>query len=59
MIHIIRRTQQCITHFVRPLKEGQYEVLPPPELPSHIVKPQYATSSNPKYGLYKGPPVRH
>lgn len=47
------------SYFANPLVEGQYKVLPPKEVPSHILKPSYVGSSSPIYGIYEGTPVLH
>ena len=52
----IRRTA---IHFKNKLVENQYKVLPPPQIPSHIIKPQYAIDKeNPNFAVYNGAPRR-
>jgi hypothetical protein len=42
--------QNAIKYFKNPLVEGKYPVIPPPQVPPHILKPDYVTSLNPKFG---------
>ena len=49
---IINSFARATKHFLKPLVEGEFKVVPPPPVPKHIVKPQYATSPNPVFGLY-------
>lgn len=37
-------------YFKNSLVEGKYKVIPPPSVPSHIIRPDYVASSNPIFG---------
>ncbi len=54
-----RIIKKSVNYFSNPLVEGKYKVLPPPTVPSHIIKPDYITSKNPVFGEYEGKPVTH
>lgn len=51
--------RNAVQFFKRPLIEGQYPVIPPPIVPSHINKPDYVNSPNPKFGEFDARPRPH
>lgn len=54
---ITNSLKQPITHFKRKLREFEFKVVPPPEVPAHIIKPQYAIDTkHPIYASYDGHP---
>ena len=56
LIRYFNTTSKSIVHFPRRLVENQYKVRPPPIVPDHIIKPQYAISKNPQFAEYEGKP---
>ena len=49
--------RRSTVHFKNRLVENQYKVLPPPPIPPHIIKPQYAMEpENPNFAIYDGHP---
>lgn len=55
---IKRVLNKAATHFKRKLIENEFPVIPPPPVPDHIVKPQYALNPrNPEFALYEGAPA--
>ena len=39
-----------------PLVQGKYQVVPPPPVPDHIIRPPYINNNNPEFGKYEGRP---
>jgi hypothetical protein len=56
---IIRQTTKTMKYFTNPLIQGKYQVVPPPQVPSHIQPPPYINNPNPQFGQYEGRAVVH
>ena len=54
-----RIIKNVCNYFKNPLVEGKYPVIPPREIPPHIIKPPYVGHPNPQFGEYEGRPVPH
>ena len=50
---------KTLRYFTNPLIQGKYPVIPPLEVPKHIVSPPYVNNPNPNFGLYEGTPIAY
>ena len=53
---MMKTATKALKYFTNPLVQGKYQVVPPPPVPDHIIRPPYINNPNPEFGKYEGRP---
>jgi len=53
---VMKTANKALKYFTNPLVQGKYQVVPPPQVPDHIIRPPYINNPNPQFGKYEGRP---
>lgn len=53
---MMKTATKALKYFTNPLVQGKYQVVPPPPVPDHIIRPPYINNNNPEFGKYEGRP---
>lgn len=56
---ILKTANKTLKYFTNPLVQGKYQVVPPPHVPDHIIRPSFVNNPNPEFGKYEGRPEVH